>query len=162
MKPLSNFDIDKIMVNCDNFRGTFSKDILPKSMKSNESLIVNLQDYFSGNGTHWVCIYNDSKSDNVEYFDSFGLVPPNEVIRYMKTANKNIIYNDTQIQNINSILCGYYCLYYIMQRNKGEKADEVLLDFHDKPSAFNENFMKFYMTYIKNGRILLCERTTKD
>ena len=83
--------------------------------------------------------------DKVEYFDSFGLVPPNEVIKYVKTTNKNIIYNDLQIQNMNSILCGYYCIYYIKKQNEGRTADEVLLDFHDKPTEFNEKFMKFYV-----------------
>ena len=92
MKFLTNLEIDKIMIKYDNYRGTFSKDILPKTMKKNEATVVNLQDYFAGDGTHWVCIYNDKKSDKVEYFDSFGLVPPNEVIKYMKTTNKNIIY----------------------------------------------------------------------
>ena len=113
MNPLTNLKIDKIMTKYGNYRGTFSKDMLPKTMKKNETTVVNLEDYFAGDGTHWVCIYNDEKSDKVEYFDSFGLVPPNEVIKYMKTTNKNIIYNDSHIQNMNSILCGYYCIYYI-------------------------------------------------
>ena len=46
---------------------------------------------------------------------------------------------------MNSILCGYYCIYYIEQRNEGRTADKVLLDFHDKPREFNEKFMKFYV-----------------
>ena len=48
MKPLTNLDIDKIMIKCDNYRGTFSKDMLPKAMNKNESAVVNLQDYFAG------------------------------------------------------------------------------------------------------------------
>ena len=63
----------------------------------------------------------------------------------MKTTNKNIIYNVSQIQSINSILCGYYCIYYIEQRNEERTADEVLLDFHNKPKEFNEKFMKFFV-----------------
>ena len=31
------------------------------------------------------------------------------------------------------------------QRNEGRTADEVLLDFHDKPTEFNKKFMKFYV-----------------
>jgi len=50
------------MKNCDNYRGTFSKDMLLQTMDKNESTIVNLQDYFAGTGTHGVCIYNDEKS----------------------------------------------------------------------------------------------------
>lgn len=148
MKPLTNLDLDKIMTKYDNYRGTFSKDMLPKTMNKNEATVVNLQDYFAGDGTHWVCIYNEEKSDKVEYFDSFGLVPPNEVIEYMKTTNKNIIYNDSQIQNMNSILCGYYCVYYITQRKAGRAANAVLLDFHDKPTEFNEMFMKYYVSIL--------------
>jgi len=154
MKPLSNLDIDKIMKNSDNYRGTFSKDMLPKTLDENESTIMNLQDYFAGSGSHWVCIYNDEKSKNVEYIDSFGLIPPNQVVKYMKTTNKIIIYNDTQIQKINSILCGYYCLYFITEQNKGRTTNEILLDFHKQPTDFNEMFMKFYVTYINYGNIL--------
>ena len=46
MKPLTNLDIDKIMIKCDNYRGTFSKDMLPKAMNKNESAVVNLQELF--------------------------------------------------------------------------------------------------------------------
>ena len=59
MKPLTNLDIDKIMPKYDNYRETFSKDMLPKTMKKNKATVVNLQDYFVGDGTHWVCIYNN-------------------------------------------------------------------------------------------------------
>ena len=53
MKPLSNIEIDAIMKQYDkNYRGTFSKGILPKTMNKNKSVVVNIQDYFEGNGTH--------------------------------------------------------------------------------------------------------------
>ena len=46
MKPLSNFDIEKIVkeIKINHFRGVFSKDMLPTHMKANESVIINLQD----------------------------------------------------------------------------------------------------------------------
>ena len=56
--PLSNIQIDKIMKKVNNYVGTFSKDMLPKKIDKNASLIVNLQDYFAGGGTHWIAIYN--------------------------------------------------------------------------------------------------------
>ena len=60
MKPLSNFDIEKIVkeIKINHFRGVFSKDMLPTHMKANESVIINLQDYLDGGGYHWVCTYN--------------------------------------------------------------------------------------------------------
>ena len=48
----------------------------------------------------------------------------------------------------------YYCVYYITERNKGRTANELLLDFHEKPTPFNEMFMKFYVSYIKDGNLL--------
>ena len=72
------------MTKYDNYRGTFSKNVLPKTMKKNEATVINLQDYFAVDRTHWACIYNDEKLDKVEYFESFGLVPSNEVIEYIK------------------------------------------------------------------------------
>ena len=39
MKPLTNLEIDKIMTKYDNYRGTFSKDMLPKIMKKNEATV---------------------------------------------------------------------------------------------------------------------------
>ena len=66
----------------------------------------------------------------------------------MKTTNKNIVYNDSKIQNINPNLCGYYCIYYIKQRNDGQNANKVLFNFYDKPTEFIEMFMKFYISIL--------------
>ena len=121
-----------------NFKGVFSKDLLPKIINQNESCIVNIEDYFNGNGTHWVCIYNDHNSKDVEYFDSFGLYPSDVVVDYMKTSQKGIIYNDGEIQDSNSIMCGYYCCYYIIKRFTGHKHIDILLDFDQEPTSKNE------------------------
>ena len=44
------------------------------------------------------CVYNDSKIKDVEYFDSFGLYPPDCIVRFMDTVNKGIVYNNGEIQ----------------------------------------------------------------
>ena len=121
-----------------NFVGVFSKDMLPSMTKQNASYIVNIENYFDGNGTHWVCIYNDPKSKDVEYFDSFGLSPPDLVRRFLDTIGKGIIYNDVDIQRINSMMCGYYCCYYVIKRYAGIKPLDILLDFDQGPSMNNE------------------------
>ena len=51
MKPLTNLEIDKIITKYNNYRGTFSKHMLPKTMMKNEATVVNLH---VGDGTHWV------------------------------------------------------------------------------------------------------------
>ena len=107
--------------------------------KRDESLIINLEDYVDGNGTHWVAVFNSPHNYDIQYFDSFGLFPPDIVISsYLNRANKGIVYNSSMIQGINSIMCGYYCLYFIMHRYKGRPMNEILLDFTQHPSVFNE------------------------
>ena len=139
-KPLTNTEINEIMkrYKITNFRGCYSKDILPSSPNKNESLIVNLEDYLDGSGTHWTAIYNAPNSRDIEYFDSFGILPPDDVKRYMRKANKGILYNSSTIQDISSIMCGYYCVYFIIQRFLGRRMHEILLDFTQNPSFFNE------------------------
>lgn len=77
IKPLTNLQIDEFMkkYKINNYIGCYSKDILPTKPKSDESMIINLQDYLDGNGTHWVAIYNSPKFSDIEYFDSFGITP---------------------------------------------------------------------------------------
>ena len=139
-KPLSNVQIQEIMINRNitNFRGVYSKDMLPKKIHRDESIIINIQDFLDGGGTHWVCVYNDKKSKDVEYFDSFGLYPSDIVLKYMKTARKGIVYSSNQIQGIDSVMCGYYCIYFIIERYKGRKMMDILLDFKQKPSFLNK------------------------
>ena len=73
---------------------------------------VNIDDG-SQNGTHWCAFYiKDNKSF---YLDSFGGNPdkfqPNQL-------PKPIIYHNYKIQDINSRLCGSFCLYifYLIER----------------------------------------------
>ena len=70
--PLTNIDISKILKYISHFRGVFTRDILPNRIFKLESGVINT-DTIRGDGKHWVCYYNDSKSKYIEYFDSFGL-----------------------------------------------------------------------------------------
>ena len=66
-------------------------------------------------GTHWVCfIVKDTKS---YYFDSFGVQPDKSLLNQLP---KPTTYQNYKIQDINSKLCGSYCLYffYIIERMK--------------------------------------------
>ena len=77
-----------------------------------DSGFVNIDDGRMG-GTHWTCfIVKDNKS---YYFDSFGGQPDKLLLNQLQ---KPIIYHNYKIQNINSKLCGSYCLYffYLIER----------------------------------------------
>lgn len=101
--------------------GVYSKDQLVKMrVKPNTDFncIVNLMDLFDeeGNqlpGSHWVALSFFSKERIWTYFDSFGFLPPVEVINFCRRINhREIIYSNKQIQDIESSWCGLYALLF--------------------------------------------------
>ena len=84
LTPLSNFDlIDAAkQLALKNFRGVFMKDQLPAAPNHVEIGIINL-DNSTGAGTHWVAYAIDPRA--IVYFDSYGLAPPIEFMRYIST-----------------------------------------------------------------------------
>ena len=138
-----------------HFRGIYSRDGLPNKIKK-ECGIINLDD-ITGPGTHWVCYRNlDGGSASpqnppavwsnvIEYFDPFGLIMPNEVLDYFHTGSvKHIVYSMDEIQNRSTVLCGYWCLYYLFERQKGKG----ILDVIHNPHFDNDNsdFIKAYFS----------------
>ena len=126
-----------------HLRGIYSRNGLPNKIRK-ECGIINLDD-IQGPGTHWVCYRNlDSVLGKpvVEYFDPFGLRMPNEALEYFRTARKRIVYSMDEIQNRNTVLCGYWCLYYLFERQRGNS----ILDVIHNPHFDNDNsdFIKEY------------------
>ena len=150
IKQLSNFDLMKWVkkLGIERLRGIYSRDQLPKKIRK-ECEIINLDD-IQGPGTHWVCYRNlDSVLGKpvVEYFDPFGLIMPNEALKYFNTASpsgKRIVYSMDEIQNRNTVLCGYWCLYYLFERQRGTS----ILDVIHNPHFDNDNsdFIKEYFS----------------
>ena len=91
--------------------------------------ITNLDD-FEGLGTHWV--FCRPKGGEYEYFDSFGLSPPLKWENDLTLAgNKTFLRNDNQLQREGSVRCGYYCLLFLKERNKGRRFQDILSLFSD-------------------------------
>ena len=74
-------------------RGVFIVDTLPKRIFKSECGVVN-SDTIGGEGKHWLAHYNDTKSKH-EFFDSYGLYPCKEILKYLKTSGKDILYNSS-------------------------------------------------------------------
>ena len=148
IKPLSNYDLmDWVKrLGIKHFRGIYSRDKLPNKIKK-ECGIINLDD-IQGPGTHWVCYRNlDGGSGVIEYFDPFGLIMPNEVLDYFHTGSvKPIVYSMDEIQNRDTVLCEYWCLYYLFERQQGKG----ILDVIHNPHFDNDNsdFIKAYFSKI--------------
>ena len=143
---LSNFDlegwIDKLGIK--HFRSIFSRNALPESIHKKGCGIINLDD-IEGQGTHWVC-YRNLEKNLVEYFDPFGLIMPYEIHNYLLTSGKKI-YSQDEIQNRETVLCGYWCLYYLNERQKGKSILDVI---HNK--GFDEDNSDFIKDYFINKK----------
>jgi len=141
---LTNKDILEIMHHLKlSFNGVFSKDTLPKQMKTGW-YIINMQNEKDGHGSHWVAMkYGD---DEIIYCDSFGIYPPVEV---MKKVKNDVIYNSKQIQDMNSTACGWFCIGCIMNDNKTTINDKSKfkrwIDMFSNDPSKNDLILKRYI-----------------
>ena len=85
----------------------------------------------------------------VEYFDPFGLIMPYEIRVYLLTSGRKIFYSQDEIQNRETVLCGYWCLYYSNERQKGKSILDVI---HNE--RFDENNSDFIKDYFINTQYL--------
>lgn len=57
-------------------------------------------------GSHWVA--TSIKNDVIDYFDSFGMPPFQELVKHAKTKNLTLLHQNHQIQNLLTAACGYF------------------------------------------------------
>ena len=66
--------------------------------------IYNLEPSYMS-GSHWVAIY--MRDNIINYFDSFGMPPFQEIVKHAKKNNNlRILHQNNQIQNINTTTYG--------------------------------------------------------
>ena len=97
-------------------------------------------------GTHWVALYIENKQ--ACYFDSFGGIPPTDVIRYC--GGLKLGYNSYIIQNIKSTECGNFCLAYLeyLQYNNGTLFQDAnsFANLFEHDTTLNDDILDDYMT----------------
>ena len=74
---------------------------------------------------------------------------PKKVETYLNTSNKQIIYSGDEIQERLSVLCGYWCLYYLLERQNGKS---ILATIHNAKFDMNDQWVnnRFIINYFKN------------
>ena len=124
--------------------------------------IINLDD-LGGQGTHWVCCWATHLwGTPTEYFDSFGLPPPAEwEIELILEGKKTFLRNDNQLQWEFSVRCGYYCLLFLNERNKGRSFRDILRMF-SKNTHTNEAVVKDYFTVGFTNFNYVCQSTPHE
>ena len=111
----------------------FPRDNLPKKCREKKFYIVNFNKELES-GSHWVAVIS---SDCCYYFDSFGIYPPPEIERFMQTSGKKMKMSMYRIQELGSIMCGYFCIYMINEMCEGREFYDALLEFD--PVNYNKN-----------------------
>lgn len=107
------------------FQGVFPMDELPSSCDG--MYVINTDDHDEP-GEHWVAVYNK------EYFDSFG-VPPQDK-RLIDFLGPNVIYNSVPLQQLLTNACGFYCVYYLLERARGERIEDIIHVLNHSDSDF--------------------------
>ena len=118
---MKKYNLKDQTMNENDLRKIYNYKIYPRDSKIlSDKGFVNIDDGRLG-GTHWVCfIIKDNKS---YYFDSFGGNPDKFLLKQLP---KPIIYHNFKIQNINSQLCGSYCLYFFYLMEQMNYYDAIL------------------------------------
>ena len=124
-----------------NFDGVFNKD--SRQWAYNCGIIKLDSNYRPG--THWVC-YVDSF-----YFDPVGLPPPENIL-FIKRSNTSQYQKKKKKKKKISVLCGYFCLFFIKEFQDGNSIYNTLYKISDpiNPSK-NETILKDY--FINYGNV---------
>ena len=108
--PMSNFDLLewcrylKIPI-----KSVLSRDQTAPHNHKLALFIYNLEPSYM-RGSHWTSTY--VKNNVINYFDSFGLPPFQELVDHAKRENVTLLHQNQQLQNLYTSVCGYYCLYF--------------------------------------------------
>jgi hypothetical protein len=132
--PISNNDIIEFCKsNGIHLDGVIMRD---EFVGQNGIYIVNL-DESKGSGTHWVGLIHFPKY--CLYFDSYGVLPIKELIKYCKSPD--IYYNSFIIQDEYSVLCGWFCIGFInwMQSVLSKPKQFIRQEFNKYTQMFYTN-----------------------
>jgi hypothetical protein len=136
LTTLSNSDLYSIAIKLKiKLVGIYMKDELNSDLKQG-CYIINLQNHDEG-GSHWTAFIKDR--NDIYYYDSFGVVPPQNLYDVFKIDSHNIYYLDQlnrRDQNIDSTSCGWWCIAYLYYMTNSK--DPML----DRMKKFEKKFNK--------------------
>lgn len=141
MRPLNTSDFDRL--NIRGFKGAFARDRVPV-LKIGESCVQNLGDSTS-KGTHWTVFLREPK--RYVYADSFGVCGPEAIKKQVK--GKKCVYLNSQVQDMQSTSCGWFCLYFLIELSKGRSFEQIVYDFDIHDLGKNERLLEAYFRKMK-------------
>ena len=140
--PISNYDLLKWCKYLNiPIKDVLSRDETVPHNHMQALFIYNLEPSYMG-GSHWVATY--VKNGIINYFDSFGMPPFQEIVDHARKKNSILLHQNNQIQNINTTTCGYFCLYFLNEMSKGRSYYDLLKVFNIHNTMKNEKYIENY------------------
>lgn len=113
----------------------YMKDELPDTLEKNKWYIINMENSYDGDGTHWVCFKTPARKEPMIYFDPLiGGDPPIEVLEHAKKTG--VVFKMMEVENVNSTACGWFCVACILS-DKG--AGSSMIHFKRFISHFSKD-----------------------
>ena len=118
---MKKYNLKNDIMNESQLQRVYNYPIYPRDSRIySDRGFINIGNYQNG-GSHWCVFYiKDNKSF---YFDSFGGTPDKFLLKQLP---KPIIYHNYKIQDIDSQLCGSYCLYFFYLIERMNYYDTIL------------------------------------
>jgi len=126
------------------FLGVFASDKLPATIHHRPACLIANTDPAHMSGQHWVAIYFGA---TCEYFDSYGLPPIGPAMIYPITS-----YNPYCLQDLDTNVCGEYCVYFLMKRVQGHTMDSIINYLRSRRES-NDSIVKTYIRRLKDSTI---------
>ena len=107
------------------FLGVFPRDKLPNLPRQLPACFIINSDSANLPGQHWTAIYI-SHNRIADYFDSYGFLPPTQVQRWLNLNSRFWFYNSHCMQKPLSAVCGFYCIYFLINRFSGVSLQHII------------------------------------
>jgi hypothetical protein len=124
------------------YGGTCAIDNIPKRISRPVCYIINTSPSWHP-GTHWIAIFKLRSTE--EYFCSYGSTPQPELSLLL---GQNYTSNNEIVQDLESDLCGQYCILYLLCRCRGYTLSKFLDCFSSNTTQNDQVVADVYENYI--------------
>jgi len=131
------------------YAGTYAANNIPSRLKVSNFLILNTSETI---GQHWYTVYRPNR-DTLECFDSLGIDSPKKQFiknNFAKFKAKELLFNTSRVQSLQSTSCGQFVLYFLFQRLHNQDLDftELLDEIFELSDLTNEQKVKNFIDAI--------------
>ena len=136
------------------FEGVFAADTLPTHVYRKPAYFIVNTDPVSKPGKHWIAITIDCHGHG-EYFDSYGLPPYiNNHQKFLNRHCKTWKFNNTDLQALDSTVCGQYCVMYLLHKSHGYSLNDFKTMYFSENCNKNDEIVdKMFQRYMANFRL---------